>query len=266
MSSMELLNLSAMVLYLSAFPVSGNGTGLRAVFLCTALQDHIPAQSAEAPKCGFPAYVKWLIIYKETMVQHYLAPPRNFNSCSLFLFRGNGQRRDFSPFVCASVTRSSSVVISDYSKVWCGSPDATTRARCAHMGIAAWDQAASISCFYLLTCKIPQTKVGGPRKYWSDWAHLVLQGLLQIGPPATHTGSWSTTGCCGKVCLAVQLQESLARGGIGSCLGSWKHFQISLESILSFKASNFSCRVWWFLLWGFSQWDCIPCWTMSSGL
>lgn len=83
------------------------------------------------------------------MVQHYLVPPRNFNSCALFLFRGNGQRRDFSPFVCASVTRSSSVVISDYSKVWCGSPDATTRAHCAHMTIAAWDQAASISCFYL---------------------------------------------------------------------------------------------------------------------
>lgn len=145
---------------MSAFPVSGNGTGLRTDILCIALQDHIPAQSAEAPKCDFPAHVKWLILYEEIMVQQ-VAKFSFLPGISILVHFFSSEETDkegaFHPFFCASVTHSSSVAVSGCFKVRCGSPDATTSAHCAHMAIAAWDQAGSTSCFYLKMCKIPQT-------------------------------------------------------------------------------------------------------------
>lgn len=89
-------------------------------------------------------------------------------------------------------------------------------------------------------CKIPQTstKVGGLRKCGGYWAHLVLQGLLQVGSPATHTGSWPW-GAVGSCARGFSFSKAWHKEGLA--LGAWKHFQISLESILSFKASTFSC-------------------------
>lgn len=57
------------------------------------------------------------------------------------------------------------------------------------MGIAVWDQAGPHAS--TLGC----VKSPKPVPKWVDSeAHLVLQDFLQVGSPATHTGSQFTTG------------------------------------------------------------------------
>lgn len=134
--------------------------GLGAVMLCIALQDHIPAQSAETPKCGFPAYVKWFILYKETMVQQVVLRSL-LPGISILVHFFSSEEMDkegtFHPFSVPLWHTAALLQFQTAPRLDEGSNDATTRAHCVHRGIAASDQAGSTLCFYLKMCKIPQT-------------------------------------------------------------------------------------------------------------
>lgn len=55
--------------------------------------------------------------------------------------------------------------------------------------------------------------MGGLRKCWGGWAHLVLRGLLQVGSPATHTGS-QPRGAVGRCSRGFSFSKAWHKEGL----------------------------------------------------
>lgn len=140
------------------------------------------------PLCGFPEYVKWFIMHKETMVQHaglFISNPGISIPVPFFSSEEMDQKKVMSHPFCVSIYTHTAALftILDHSKIRYVRTDATAWAHCAHRGPAERVQAGSALCFYLR-----QDVENPPNQYLREWTQAMLGWWGSFGSTGSSAG------------------------------------------------------------------------------